>query len=948
MRFGVLGSLEVVGDDGDRRDPTAGRQRQLLLALLVRREPVHVDRLVDVLWGDGPQLPRDPAAAVRTYVTRLRQALEPERVGDEATVLVGGPDRFHLCLDGHELDALVFEDELVRATAIGDEDPAAALRLVEAGLGRWRGPAFAEVAERSWVQPEAVRLEERRLAAQELRFRWLLRLDRYLDALADLERYVREHPLRERAHGQLMVALFRSGRSGEAAEVFLRFRARLIEDLGLDPSAELEQRYRRLLDGRDPAGPDAIAASGVWNELPATRTPLVGREDQVQAVGELLRGTRLVTLSGVGGVGKTRLAIAVAHRLRGSLDVAFVDLADVSDRRDVVDAVFASLRLPAAARSDHLDGLVRVLRSRAALLVLDNCEHVVGAVADVVDRLTRDCPDLTVLSTSREAIGIDGEHTYHVPSLSLADGVELFVARSAATGGRPATATEDRRAVEEICRRLDGIPLAIELAAARTSYLTPAAIVDRLDERFWLLGGRRAFGRHQTLQATMDWSYDLLDEDTQAVLRGTAVFTGGFDAEALAAVMACDERESLDHLGTLVRSSLAEVDVGTEPPRYRLLETVRLYAGDRLVGAGELVARRRAHARHFLTRALDQPARFDDLPVWAAASSDDADLSNQLSALDWFGRHGALTDLGRLAARIPTVLGSTGFVDADERYLGRDDVAAALAEPGELALYLVASAANASFLGRFDEQHRLGEAALLAARHPVVRAAATLYLANACTIFAPQRIPPLVEQALRVLPLSAATIRQSLRTQPALGLVMEQRLREAAALLEELVREQDGFAAAELMLVWYLLGEPGRGLAVPAPGDLDPSQALWDYRRVLVRALVAAADERSGDARKLLRDAADHIRSSPRRLLDTDVLLGCAALAHHEAELHRAVEILAACRAAPRSPASFALYTHYRDLLRARVPRHDRAAIIDAARGVDPADLLDRELTAHR
>jgi predicted ATPase len=276
MRFGVLGSLKVVGDDGDRRDPTAGRQRQLLLALLVRREPVHVDRLVDVLCGDGPQLPRDPAAAVRTYVTRLRQALEPDR------------------------------------------------------------------------------------------------------------------------------------------------------------------------------------------------------------------GTRLVTLSGVGGVGKTRLAIAVAHRLRGSLDVALVDLADVSDRRDVVDAVFASLRLPAAARSDHLAGLVRVLRSRAALLVLDNCEHVLGAVADVVDRLPRDCPDLTVLSTSREAIGIDGEHTYHVPSLSLADGayheaelhraVEILAACRAAPRSQASFAlyTHDRDLLRARVPRHDRAAI---IDAARG--VDPADLLDR-------------------------------------------------------------------------------------------------------------------------------------------------------------------------------------------------------------------------------------------------------------------------------------------------------------------------------------------------------------------------------------------------------------------------------------------------------------------------------------
>ncbi len=948
MRFGILGPLEVVIDDGERCDPSAGRQRRLLLGLLVLRDgAVDVDRLADIVWRPDERLPEHPASAVRTYITRLRRVLEPDGAGGEPLVLVGGPDRFRLVLDDHELDAAAFEADLEHANALVTDDAQVALEAVERGLGRWRGRALAEVADEEWARPDAVRLEELRLAAQELRARCLLDLGRHGEVLADLERAAREQPLRERPHRQLMVALHRCGRSIEATEVFRGFRDRLIEEMGLDPSSELEQMHRRLLNGRDPEGSAATARAGVWNELPQPRTSLVGRDEHVGGIVEVLSRARVVTLTGVGGVGKTRLALAVAHHHREhGGTVVFVDLSVVTDAGGVVDAAFAALRLPAAARSDQLDGLVRVLRAHPTLLILDNCEHILDTVADLIDQVTRGGPELTVLTTSREAIGIDGEHTYPVPSLTLTAGVQLFTSRAVAASQRePEPAEADT--VAEICRRLDGIPLAIELAAARTSHLTPAAIAERLDDRFWLLaGGRRALGRHQTLQATMDWSYDLLDEDEQDVLRATAVFVGGFDAPALAAVSDRSDHDALDHLAALVRSSLVEVDHTGTQPRYRLLETVRLYAQDRLADTGELAARRDAHARHFLARALTHPPRFSDLPEWGVTAQSDTDLGNHLAALEWFDRQGAHVETGCLAARIPTVLGYTGFVDAAGRYLGREEIADALDDPDERALYLTASAANASYLGRFRDQLTFGQAAAESASDPVVHAAATVALANACTIFDPQRIPGLVENALADLPTSANMLRQELRGQLPLGLVMEGRLSEAADLLQGLTREGNRFrfAAAELVLVLHLLGQQQQALAVPRPSELDPHDALWDYRWSLVRALIAATERRFDAASQHLADATDQIRSTPIQLLDTDVLLGFAALAYHAGEHHRAAEILATFRGATRSPASFALYVHYRDLLRDRLSKPERHQILERADHLDPADILDREL----
>ncbi|WP_157041603.1 ATP-binding protein [Nitriliruptor alkaliphilus] len=946
MQFEILGPL-VVAEDGERRDPSAGRQRRLLLALLVLRDDaLHVDRLIDIVWGRDERLPARPAGALRTYITRLRHALEPEEVGGAPRMLVGGPDRFRLVLDGHELDAAVFEAELEHATALVDRDPQVALQAVERGLGRWRGPALAEVADESWAQPEAVRLDELRLSAKELRIRCLLDLGRHVGALVDLERHVREHPLRERPHGQLMVALHRCGRTLEATEVFRAFRDRLVEEMGLDPSPEFEQMHRRLLNGRDPEGSDTVGPAGAWNELPEPRTPLVGRDGTVQEIVDLLASVRLVTLTGVGGVGKTRLALEVARRVRqGGGHVVFVDLSVASNGRGVVDAMFAALRLPAAARNDALDGIVRVLRSRPVLLVLDNCEHVLDTIAVAIDRFTRDCPELTVLPTSREAIGIDGEHSYHVPSLQLAAGVALFTSRASAASPQRGPDPSEVDAVEEICRRLDGIPLAIELAAARTSHLTAAAIAERLDDRFWLLAGsRRSLGRHQTLQATMDWSYDLLEEDEQAVLRAAAVFVGGFDAEALAAVAERSDHGTLDRLATLVRSSLVEVDHSAAQPRYRLLETVRLYAQDRLADTGELAGRRRTHAQHVLAGAMAHPPRLADVDPWGTTTEDDTDLGNHLAALDWFDRNDALADLGHLAARISLVLGYDGFVDGAGRYLGRDDVAPALQDPEERALYLTASAINASYLGRFSGQLTFGEAALEAAIDPVVRGAATNMLANAHTVFDPRRIPQLVAEALADLPASAVMIRQGLRGQLALGLVREGRLTAAADILQTMTREGDGFAAAELMLVLLLLDEQQQALAVPRPSAIDPQLAFFDYRWSLTRAFVAVTEGKFGAAGRQLLDAADQIRTSPIKLLDTDVLLGCAALAYHAGDHHLASEILASFRGAVRSPASFAVYVHYRDLLKARLSKPELAAILEQAAHLDPAEVLDREL----
>jgi predicted ATPase/DNA-binding SARP family transcriptional activator len=811
VRFGILGPLEVVDARGGVRTPTAFRPRRLLLALLVAGgDPLTPEQLADIVWPDDDR-PRDPVRTIRTYVSRLRAILEPDGADRAPRVLVGGPERYHLSLADHDLDAAAFEDDVTAATDRVDEDPVVALRLVEGALDRWRGPALAEVADEPWAQPSAIRLEELRLDALELRSRCLLDSGRHVEAHRALEEHVRRHPLRERPLGQLLVALQRTGRMAEATHRFHAYRERLAEETGLDPSPELVDLHDRLLAGLERAGPGATAS---WNLLPAARTELVGRDAEVAAVARTLEGSALLTLTGVGGVGKTRLALAVANTRRAAGDrVAWVDLSSVTTDDEVVAAVFATLRVPMAARGDHLDGLVRLLSARPAALVLDNCEHVLDGVVSLVDRATRAGPQLTVLATSREPLGLDGEHVVRVPSLTRDAGAALFLARA-----RVPESAAIRTRAGEIAARLDGIPLAIELAAARTAHLGIDDLATRLDQRFWLLtGSRRSVARHRTLRATMDWSYDLLAGPQQAALRAASVFVGGFDLVALAALLRIDERDALDRLSVLVDASLVEAETDTSPTRYRLLETVRLYAEERLVEAGEAGTVREAHTEHYLARALAHPPTIEDLaPWWWSDDQDALDSGNHGAALERLDHAGRHRDTGRLAARLATLFISRGFSDPDRRFLCRREVIDALDDEAERALYLLASADDANHLGRLTEQFAYGRAAIAAATDPRVRGAAAIYTFLGGSIVAvahgPQALHGLdlqrmVDAALAALPDDAPVIRHHLRLQRPMGLLVNGRAAEAVELLEELVADGDGFAASELMVVLHALGD---------------------------------------------------------------------------------------------------------------------------------------------
>jgi predicted ATPase/DNA-binding SARP family transcriptional activator len=714
MRFGILGPLTIA--DGERPIVVPGAKPRTLLVLLVLHagRVVPADRLVDGLWGE--QLPADPANALQALVSRLRRALDPS---GERELLASRPPGYLLAVDPQQVDAVRFERLTAEGhAALGADQPDAAAALLGEGLALWRGPALADVAHESFAEGEIARLTELRLAAVEDRVEANLALGRHAAVVGELEALVAEHPLRERPRGQLMRALYRSGRQAEALETYRRTRKLLGEELGLDPSPELRRLEAAMLAQDAGLDPPAEAPARPGTNLRVPLTSFVGRDEEVARVTAVLDQARLVTLTGPGGSGKTRLAVEVASGLidRVADGVWLVELAPLRPEGSVAAAVAATLGVrggfrpspaPLLPNEDPVGRLVELLETRRPLLVLDNCEHLVDAVAKLVDVLLTSCPGVRILATSREALGVDGERRWPVPALmtpppGLGDprrlleygAARLFVERAEAVApGFELSGDGGVEAVGEICRRLDGLPLAIELAAARVPALGVQAIATRLDNRFRLLtgGSRTALPRQQTLRAVVDWSWELLSEPERATLRRLAVFTGGCTLDAAEEVCgpaaAGAERHGpeppggvLEVIARLVDKSLLVAERGWDgEPRYHLLETVRAYAADRLAEAGEAERLARAQAERFARFAeraepelrgpeqLDWMRRLeadhDNLRAalrWAVAATD-GELALRLAApLSWFwylrgDRHDAAEWLPAALAAGPTV-----------------------------------------------------------------------------------------------------------------------------------------------------------------------------------------------------------------------------------------------------------------------------------------------------
>ncbi|MGN9843604.1 BTAD domain-containing putative transcriptional regulator [Nonomuraea sp. H19] len=604
MRFGVLGPLEVWTSDGRQVRVRETRIRTLLTALLVHRgRAVSVDRLIDALWGDAP--PVNDVRTLRSKVSLLRRTFEEAEPGGRDLIDSQAPG-YVLRVDDDAVDAGRFEALLRRAQAVTG-DPRAKARLLGAAAGLWRGAtAFAGHADEEFVRAEARRLEEQRLAALEELAEARLELGEHTLLAGELSELVAAHPLRERLRAAHVRALYLAGRQDEALASLGELRDRLRDDLGLDPGRALAELHEAILRQDAALAPAAAPEARPRGNLPAPLTDLIGRTEEVRRIDTLLASERLVTLTGVGGVGKTRLALEAAVRRTKTLpDGAWlVELATAHTAADVHETVAAVLGLRddlrAPARS--LPGqLADALAGRDMLLVLDNCEHVVEPVAELTARLLRAAPALRILATSQEPLAVAGERLWPVAPLDLpgpdvdrpeqlerSNAVRLFVARATAASPEFRLQPDNAEAVATICRRLDGIPLALEMAAARVRLMPVADLAARLDDRFRVLTAtlRAAPARQRTLRATIDWSWGLLSEPEQIVLRRLAACADGCTLEAAEAVCAdgpVRRDDVLDLLGRLVDRSLVVQHNG----RYRLLESVAAYGTERLAEADD-------------------------------------------------------------------------------------------------------------------------------------------------------------------------------------------------------------------------------------------------------------------------------------------------------------------------------------------------------------------------
>jgi predicted ATPase/DNA-binding SARP family transcriptional activator len=639
--FRLLGALEV---ESAGRDLTPARWKQkLLLAALVLRanEVVATDELIEILWGSAP--PASAPKALHGHVSALRKLLGAK------TIVTRRPG-YLLSVEAGSVDAERFE--VMVDAAREENDPARRRDQLGAALALFRGEPLVDFRYEPFAGVEAARLEAVRLNAIEQRIEAELELGGHHEVLAELERLVAEHPHEERLSAALMLALYRAGRQAQALEVFAEGRRRLVDELGLEPGPALLELERQILN-HDPAllaAPREEAAVGrERTNLPPQATELIGRERDLAELRRLLReGGRLWTLTGPAGAGKTRLAVAAAAGLRERFPggTFFVPLAPVADSALVPAAIADAVGADRAQDGGSFETLESSLAGKSLLLVLDNFEHLLTA-APGVSRLVAAVRDLAVLVTSREPLHVEGERVYPVPPLALpgrdelddvadSPAVKLFVERAQALRPEFELSGANAAAVAGICRRLDGLPLAIELAAARLPLFPPAALLGRLDERLKLLtsGGRDQPERHQTLRAAIDWSHRLLSDSQRTLLARLSVFAGGWTLAA-AEVVCVHDGDLIDGLGSLVDKNLVRLERADDEPRFTMLETIREYAAERLAAGPDADAVRRRHA-DFLTKLAREArglARGPD--EQRALDRVTAELDNVRAALRW-------------------------------------------------------------------------------------------------------------------------------------------------------------------------------------------------------------------------------------------------------------------------------------------------------------------------
>jgi predicted ATPase/DNA-binding SARP family transcriptional activator len=692
--FRVLGPLDVV-EDGDRLAVTAGHQRVLLCRLLLdANRAVSRDALIEALWGERPT----PTAArgLQVQVHALRRLLGAARIATE-------PDGYRLRVEPRDLDAYRFERALAdgqERLAAGDHEAAAA--ALREALALWRGRPFDELAGHVAAEPEIARLEELRAVARETRIEAELALARHDDVVPELEALVRADPLRERAYGQLMLALYRAGRQADALAVYGRARSTLLEERGLEPGPELRRLQRAIL-AHDPALAVEPPELGARRHLPAPLTALVGRERELDEVAGLIRAgeARLVTLTGAGGVGKTRLAVQAAHGLADVFadGVHFVDLSHLREASLVASTVGHALGVEDHGDRPVAESLQRFVRERRLLLLLDNFE-VVDDAAPLVGELLAHAPGLAVLATSRSPLRLAGEHQYRLAPLGLDDAVGLFTERAVAVAPRFRRPEQGAAEVAAICRQLDCLPLALELVAVRARDYSASELLGLLASPIELAAGgaRNLPERHRALRATIDWSHELLDPGERRLFTRLSVFSGGCTPAAAAAVCGAERHE----LAALAASSLLLERAGADGgARFGMLETVREYAAQRLASDPEADAVRERHA-----------TLFTDLAEGAAASLLDDEHDNLRAALAWSRDVGAVDVELRLVAALARAWVVRGHLGEGQRRLAAALAHADGASPALVAGALAGETLLAHSLGRFEAMRLSAERAL--------------------------------------------------------------------------------------------------------------------------------------------------------------------------------------------------------------------------------------------